>query len=96
VPYPQPGRIVAGARRDHSGAWELIAPPAPTDGGDSFNYYGGVLLQVTRSRWAGLSVGITARPASCGAQVLHTRAIRAAADRILRGATLEGVTGSRG
>ena len=59
------------------------------DGGDSFDYYGGVLLQVAHDRWAGLSIGITARPDTCGTQVLRTHAVLAAADQILRTATLD-------
>jgi hypothetical protein len=79
IPVPRPVRIVAAAPRAHSGAWELVAPPAPPDaanspdGGYSFNYYGGTLLHVSHARWAGLTVGLTARPSSCGTQVLHVQ-----------------------
>ena len=95
IPVPQPVRIVAAAPRAHSGAWELVVPPAPPDaasspdGGNSFNYYGGTLLHVSHMRWAGLTVGLTARPSSCGTQVLHDHAVTVALTHLLRTATLQ-------
>lgn len=95
IPVPQPVRIVAAAPRAHSGAWELVAPPAPPDaasspdGGYSFNYYGATLLHVSHARWAGLTVGLTARPSSCGTQVLHDHAVTVALTHLLRTATLQ-------
>ena len=50
-PVAQQVRIVATGTRAASGAWELVAPPAPTEGGNSFYYYGGMLEKVAHGRW---------------------------------------------
>jgi len=100
IPVPPPVRIVATGIRAHSGAWELVAPPVPPDaanspdGGYSFNYYGGVLAKVAHARWAGLIVGLTARPNTCDSQVLHDHAAKAALTHLLRTATLQDATTS--
>lgn len=91
-PVAQQIRIVATGARAASGAWELVAPPAPTDGGNSFNYYGGMLEKVAHGRWAGLVIGVTARPSTCGTQVLETHAVVATVTHLLRTAKLAGAS----
>ena len=93
-PVAPPVRVVATGARADSGAWELVAPPTPTYGGNSFNYYGGVLQEVQHDRWAGVVIGVTARPSTCGTQVLATHAVAAAVTHLLRSAKLSGASAS--
>jgi hypothetical protein len=100
TPVPPPVRVVETGVRAHSGAWEVVAPPAPPDsasspvGGYFFSYYGAMLLKVAPARWAGLAVGLTARPSACAPLVLHDRAVKVALTRLLRAATLQAAAAS--
>jgi hypothetical protein len=100
IPVPPPVRIVEAGARAHAGAWELVAPPAPPDsatspdGGYFFSYYGGALLSVAPARWAGLTVGVTARPTTCAPLVRGDRAVKLAVTHLLRSATLLDATAS--
>jgi hypothetical protein len=90
---PRPVTIIASApARSHAGAWELVTPPSPTDGGPSYAYYGETLLNVAHNRWAGLTVWIVAKPSTCTSRVLHNHTVKIALTHVLRTATLQHAT----
>jgi hypothetical protein len=88
-PIPPQGNLVAHGRRAHSGAWELIALPPPGDGSISYDYYGGLFVEVGHDRWAGLEIGVAADPGTCATRVLTSHAVAATVDQILRRALLQ-------
>ena len=71
-----------------TGGWALIAPPAARG---AFTFYGGVLLEVERDRWAGVIVGFVAS-AGCPAALPQRAAVVADLTHMLRTTRLRNVS----
>lgn len=96
VPVPRPVSIIGqGAIGHGSGGWVLGAPrvveplagsPAGT-GPSAFTFYGGSLLKIKPSLWAGISVGFVTS-AKCPAVLPERAAVIGDLTRMLRGTAL--------